>query len=339
VGAPNGSAQLALSQLGHDGILGAMSDGSGVVALIERSGSNIPTQTSLWLYDQSGAQLGSYQGADTQVTEQLTGFMVSDRSEDLDGRGKVSAVDEHGNVTASTGLVHRTFNIAPYALGGVIAVGSDSGGSPATVTWFDESVRSRWQTSLPTSQRVVGMGVDREGNTLVMLERAPPQSGNFDGIWIDRDGNVGSVFDAGNYPGGFVLSPRVGNGMFLGIPYGNWVVQFDPFGGPTPAPDWLSSRPAGTRLHMARNGRAYAVIPSGVNAMGACSTTIDIVAPSGKSCGTAEFPSPPTDSGVCQSVMWVGYDGTAIQEIASTPVAPGFNGVMSRFRWWTAYFH
>ena len=72
--------------------------------------------------------------------------------------------------------------------------------------------------------------------------------------------------------------------------------------------------------------------------MGACSTTIDIVAPSGKSCGTAEFPSPVSESR-CESAMWVGYDGTAIQEIASTALGSGFNGVMSRFRWWTGYFH
>jgi hypothetical protein len=314
-----------------------MSDGSGVVALIERSGTNIPTDTTLWLYDQSGTQLGSYHGGDTQVTEQLFGFMVSDVGGDLDGRGKVSAVDEHGNVTASTGLVHRIFGISPYAFGGVVAVGFDTGGSPTTVTWFDEAVTSRWQSSLPTSQSVFGVG-DRAGNTLVMLQRAPPGSGNMDGIWIDRDGNVGSEFDAGNYAGTIALSPRVGNGVFLAA-NGTWTAQFDPFGGPTPAPEWLASRPAGTRLHMARNGRAYAVIPPAVNAMGACSTTIDIVAPSGKSCGTAEFPSPPTDGGGCQSTMWVGYDGTAVQEIASTALAPGFNGVMSRFRWWTGYFH
>src|SRR5205814_3666740 len=125
VGAPNGSAQIPVSQFAEDGIVGAMSDGSGVVALIERSGKSIPTLISLSLYDQSGTQLGSYDGANTRVTEQLIGFMVSDVSWDLDGRGDVAAVDEHGNVTATTGLVHQIFGIAPYSLGGVIALGFD----------------------------------------------------------------------------------------------------------------------------------------------------------------------------------------------------------------------
>jgi hypothetical protein len=125
--------------------------------------------------------------------------------------------------------------------------------------------------------------------------------------------------------------------MFLSQNEG-WIAQFEPFGGPTAAPDWLASRPAGTTLHMARNGRAYAVITPGVQTTGPCSTVIDIVAPSGKSCGTAEFPSPPAEDR-CASAMWVGYDGTAIQQIQSTPVDPGFSGLWNRFRWWTGYFH
>jgi hypothetical protein len=338
VGAPNVSAQLPLSQFAENAIVGAMSDGSGVVALLRSSRGDPTGQVELLLYDQSGTALGSYQRGNTQATEQLTGFMVTDWSGNLDGRSEVAAVDEHGNPTASTGFVHQLFGISPYVFGGVIAVGVDSSSAtPPTVTWFDEAVRSRWQTSLPPSQRVLGAG-DREGNTLVLLGRAPLGSGNMNGIWIDRDGNAGNEFDAGNFSGSLVLSPRVGNGVLLAA-NGTWTAQFDPFGGPTPAPDWLTSRPAGTTLHMARNGRAYAVIPPRVNAMGACSTTIDIVAPSGKSCGTAEFPSPPSDSGTCQSVMWVGYDGTAIQQMASTALSPGFSGVMSRFRWWTGYFH
>ena len=155
------------------------------------------------------------------------------------------------------------------------------------------------------------------------------------GVWVDRDGNVGSEFEAGDFLGG-MLSPRVGNGMFLAA-NGKWIAQFEPFGRPTAAPDWLASRPVGTTLHMVRNGRAYAVISPPVFANGPCSTTIDIVAPSGRSCGTAEFTSPVSDS-VCQSSMWVGYDGTAIQRIAST-AGSGFSGVLSRFRWWTGYFH
>jgi hypothetical protein len=336
VGAPNGSTEVAVSELGHEAILGAMSDGSGIVALLERSGGD-PPQVSVLLYDRSGAPLGSYKGALTQATEQLTGFIVTDQSGDHDGRGEVVAIDEHGNVTGSTGLVHRIFNIAPYGLGGVVAVGYDGGGSPGTVTWFDEAVRPRWQTSLPRSGFAMS---DREGNTLVLLALTPAGNGHIDGVWIDRDGNAGNVFDAGDYQSPIVLYPRVGSGIFLAAPVGfvfdeRWIAQFDPFGGPTPAPDWLASRPAGTSLHMARNGRAYAVIAPRAQTTGPCSTKIDIVAPSGKSCGTAEFPSVPVNDR-CESAMWVGYDGTAIQQFGSTTTS-GFSGFLAQFRWWTGF--
>jgi hypothetical protein len=333
VGAPDGSALTMVDQIP----VGPTTDGAGVVALPGQGGEMSVPLVSLDLYDRSGKAIGYYSASNLQVAEQLTGFIVSDPgSPDTYGPGQLAVLDEHGNVTASMGPSWTAYDIAANPLGGVVAIGNlfFPGDSWPMVTWFDEELNVKWSVSLPKGASVPAFAVDREGNTLLLFAGfGSPRMG---GMWIDRDGTTSAAFDAGPSLQQPMLSQRVGNGLFLGAQNGKWISQFAPFSGPTPAPDWLALRPAGTTLHMARNGRGYAVIAPPVNTTGPCSTSIEVIAPSGKSCGTALFASPPDENFRCQSAMWVGYDGTAIQQIAPVPVGDRYR---TPVRWWAGYFH
>ena len=98
-------------------------------------------------------------------------------------------------------------------------------------------------------------------------------------------------------------------------------------------PDWLAARP-GTKLHMARNGRAYAVIYQ-QRADGACQANIEVVATSGKSCGTAVFPSDRAGA-ICAGTLTVGYDGT-VDMVGDTFFNNGTSNRNCNFRWWKGF--
>ena len=113
------------------------------------------------------------------------------------------------------------------------------------------------------------------------------------GMWIDHDGAAGPVFQAlgpQSKPAqqvGFMLTQRVGSGLFIGAG-GKWVAQIDSLATSTaPAPGWLQARP-NTRLHMVHGGSGYAVLPV-PGTSGDCSQSVEVVAPSGTSCGTASL--------------------------------------------------
>ena len=89
---------------------------------------------------------------------------------------------------------------------------------------------------------------------------------------------------------------------------------------------------------MARGGRAYAVIsPPPPTSGAACQATIEVVTPSGKTCGTAVFPGEKNaNNGFCTASLTVGYDGTVIEKLDErTPEAGG--GRVCGFSWWTGF--
>lgn len=347
VGDPNGAAA---SSGGHYfEPTGALSDGFGNVALIEEL-RQAPAEITIHFHEPSGAESGSFRGSGpyqswkTRVMEQLAGVIVSHDSGGLDGRGSVSAVDARGKVTATTGLADETFDLAIDPLGGVTALSRRKGAdaqTAKTVVSFDEQVKERWRGQLPTADRVLAFATDRQGNTLVLVDGSSRYgAGTAGGVWIDHSGHAGDEFKATDAEVGD-LYPRVGSGLFMRDRWGSWVAQFEPFGPGAPPPAWLSSRDAGTTLHMARNGRAYAVIAPPSSARGTCSTSVDVVAPSGKNCGTAVFPSPVVQQfGVssCSSQIVVGYDGTAIQRTEKVWEGGGSSNYSVPHRWWTGFF-
>jgi hypothetical protein len=101
-------------------------------------------------------------------------------------------------------------------------------------------------------------------------------------------------------------------------------------------PAWLATRPD-TTLRLVRKGRAYAVLP-GVGSYGApgCSQTIEVVAPSGKTCGSSAFEIAPK-CGTFAGAIDVGSDGTVVQEIASDPMTTATGHSACGWQWWPGF--
>jgi len=288
----------------------ATSDGSGNVAA--NIGGEGPT-TIVRLFDRSGAALGRFQYQLGPVFEQLAGFAGTTTAPgvqvtDID----VFALDTHGNEIGRDNA-GPVLAAAEDPTGGMVVFSLARGNPPVNVlVAYDGGAHLRWKVALANGVRGAGgritLGVDRLGNTLVLI--AEDAVAEFRGQWVDHDGHAGPQFiptvDVGGDPvnSDFVLAPRVGDGLFLQgrspqVP--GWVAQFESLAtAAQPPPSWLISRPLGERVHMARGGRAYAFFPRGP-----CDGRIEILAPSGKSCGTAVFPT--------AACIDVGYDGTVIQ--------------------------
>ena len=328
------------------------SDGFGVVALIVDSRFDvIPRRSSVFLFDSSGNSRGTYSGPDqrspgdpafTFLTEQLAGFEL--RNWDPDTGSEVVAIDGTGSVVGSTRTINAVFVlVAIDPLGGVVVSSVPRDSSPTrAIAAYDDRARLRWRTELPSSDAIVAVGVDRQGNTLALVDGSSRYgSGKLAGVWLDHSGRAGSVFEAadiGDSPrGALLLTPRVESGLFLRRSDGAWIRQFDAFGPGQPPPSWLEAR-ASTTLHMARGGRAYAVIsPPPPTSGGACQATIEVVAPSGKTCGTAVFPGEQNAfNGFCTASLTVGYDGTVIEKLDERSTGAG-GGRVCGFSWWTGF--
>lgn len=341
VGAPTASAALSAGR--YDTCSVGSTDGLGTVALIVANRFNgPPEQFTIHLFDPSGAERGSYTGDDTILVEELSGFEL--RNWDL-SQGELVAIDGKGSVLATTGKKkEKPWLVANDPLGGMVVASRLPDDSPPNVlAAYDDRLNLRWRTELASTEAMMAIGVDRQGNTLVLFDsRVRYGSGKLGGIWVDHSGTAGAEFEAADgisSPGAVALMPRVGSGLFLRGGDGSpWVRQFDSLGTGSSPPAWLAASPA-TTLHMARNGHAYAVIsPATPNGNTSCSAKIEVVAPSGKSCGTAVFPA--DGSGLnCYGALTVGYDGTVVDMVASTKVSDVPEVHHCNFRWWTGFLH
>jgi len=334
VAQPTASAALSASR--YDRCSVGSTDGSGTVALmLDNSNNGPPDRFTVHLLAPSGTERGTYSGYSTVLIEELAGFELS--YWDLQ-QGELAAIDENGSVVATTGkTVDVSWFVVNDPLGGMVVVsGKFDETSPAVVVAYDDHLNRRWRTQLSFNQRPLALGVDRQGNSLVLFNAA---SGKVGGIWIDHSGNAGAEFQATEgitEPNSLLLTPRVESGLFLrGETGSRWIRQFDSMGTGGAPPDWLAARP-GTKLHMARNGRAYAVIYE-QRADGACEANIEVVASSGKSCGTAVFPSDRGAGSICAGTLTVGYDGTVIEMVGDTFVNDGFGTRNCNFRWWKGF--
>jgi hypothetical protein len=132
----------------------------------------------------------------------------------------------------------------------------------------------------------------------------------------------------------------MGRGLFLLRLAGGhtmWLHQLDTLApAAAPPPDFLQARPD-TRLHTARDSKAYAMLP--IPAQGGCTQRIEVLAPSGKSCGTAEFR---LAAGSCTTnFIDIGYDGTVVQQLPASMEDHSCNGntCSCTWRWWPGFFH
>jgi hypothetical protein len=339
VGQPTASAAINVGT--SEACSVGSTDGFGTVALLvddHRGGP--PDKVTVHLFDPSGAELGKYIGIDTVLVEELEGFEL--RNRDVQ-QGELAAIDRKGSVVGTTGRVNEQFRfISDNPLGGAVALSVPAGSSsPNVIVAYDDRVNLRWRTQLSSTEEVVAVGVDRQGNSLVLLDAAARYgSGKLGGVWIDQSGNAGEEFEVAqgvSLPGTALLTPRVKSGLFLRAGSSSaWIRQFGSLGGGSPPPDWLAARPA-TRLHMARGGRAYAVISPASLEGGSCHATIEVVAPSGKSCGTAVFPAEVRGQ-FCAGALTVGYDGTVVDYVGDTLARDGTANRSCNFLWWTSFF-
>jgi hypothetical protein len=329
-GEPGAPVQLRATDFGQSCDI-ATSDGSGNVAttITDVFASPPRNATNVLLFDASGVSLGRFGYGSGPLFEQLAGFAGTSRPFQSNN-SDVFAIDAHGNEIGSNSAGDLLGAAAEDPTGGIVVASLSAGVNQLAA--YDGRAQLRWRVALAPSSRGAGgritLGVDRLGNTLV-LTAADADAGIL-GQWVDHDGHAGPQFSATADFGAdpidatLILAPRVGDGLFLeeSFPRNAWIAQFDSLGAAAlPPPSWLSSRPA-QAVHMARGGQAYAFFDLSAQSASPCAQRIEIVAPSGRSCGTAVFPIASTSCTTGR--INVGYDGTVIQ--ALPPAMQQHNG-------------
>src|SRR5438270_3100394 len=250
VGQP--SASVAIPATDYENWFPGATDGSGTVALM-MTDDNFEPSLRIRLFHPSGAERGAYRSAQVTLGEaivgQLQGVVVS-YYDTVHARGELAALDENGSVMATTEFEGIPWwPIANDPLGGIVVVQSPP---PSVVAAYDERLNLRFRTQLSSTERVLEFGVDRQGNSLVLLDATDRYgSGKVGGIWIDHSGHAGAEFLAlENVPSPpyLFLTPRVGNGFFAARNPGPsttaaWIGQFVVMGEGNAPPNWLMARP------------------------------------------------------------------------------------------------
>lgn len=311
------------------------SDGAGDVAVTLPGDPATGAPGAIVIFSASGSRKGLAQlrGWLWNLLEQIDGFQGT-QVEAFGRLHEVFTVRPDGTYTPIDG--EGVASLDP--LGGMMVfVNPYSGASPPgqmSLDSRDAHGNLRWHAALDRLG-LRGVWVDRTGNTLLTVGGK--------GQWVDHDGHFAALFDLpafANPSDALSLSPRVGSGLFAqkrtsdGSSF-DWIGQIDSGATTmTPPPDWLPAH-KGTKIHMAFGGRAYAFIDLPKRST-ACTQQIEVVAPSGKSCGKVSFP---IQDGTCDTGdLSVGYDGTVVQQLPSSkPDADG--RLQCNWRFWPAVFH
>ena len=332
VGPPGGRHTM---QAGGDCQAG-VSDGNGTLAL--GVDNVIPVSNSmLHFVSPAGDLLAAYPGTNASLTGQLSGFEGQVFTGIGQERYLLRTWDASGHAIAETPpFPDGPQMITENPLGGIVIWRFSA--TPAVIESYDEHLNLRWRVNQPGVDPGA-FAVDRAGRTLILFGGSLREK-LLDGMWIDEHGTAGPVFhlgpqDAFAHQLGLQLTQRVQDGLFLQTG-GKWTGQFDSLARAASSPPaWLESRPD-TRLHMVHGGTGYAVLSSAGGA-GRCAQAVEVVAPSGTSCGTVAFPSA-SDS--CSFATGsVGYDGTAM--VASSKVTDGCanSGTCTcTWQWWPGFF-
>lgn len=333
-GQPTGSFQTPETVSYGSTVCGAgTTDGTGHIALRRANHS-----VSYYVLSPDGTLLNEPGGYTYLVQPQLRGFIGLENT-GLEGY-RIEVLSPSGQVQSQKDVsATGSATMVRDPRGGVVLLHRPQDlSAPERLEAFDEDGNSRWRVELPFTM-VSNLAVDRLGNTLVLTTRSSFGDGTLAGVWVDGGGDVGEVFKAAEglpSGGSYVLYPRVGSGLFLlrdSTTGTTWVRSFDSLASTgQPAPSWLMAR-RDTTLHMARGGQAYAFLPIARRGV-SCEQTIEVVAPTGESCGTATFGF---GTGTCDTrELTVGYDGTVIQRVPQKHeecVTPGH--CKCEWRWWS----
>ncbi|MGZ6142887.1 MAG: hypothetical protein ACXWLM_06090 [Myxococcales bacterium] len=210
-----------------------------------------------------------------------------------------------------------------YLIAGPFHDGPSSAPSPQA-RWIDVS-GSGLQSSGPlaSAAAIVAAGADGSGSSLVVFAGATP--GTLDAQWFGprAQASTGLFPLLNDAPGWLTVSPALGGGVLIrgyDLPArtGHLCLLATDATACTPPPAWMLSRP-GADLHVARGGRAWASLTRAAN----CADSVEIIAPDGTSCGSAEL-----SQGACDRPRpEVGVDGTVVQATTGPPAA---------WSWWPA---
>jgi hypothetical protein len=322
-------------------------DGTGSLALGAQNGAGERLYTNVSFVDvTSNAVLGTYSARDPHLIYQQSGFEGVDVSSGASGPAAW-----HFMLADRTGKVTKTLDdagplVANNPIGGIVAIRSSNN----HLVSYDENGNVRFEVQVSPD---AWPNVDRAGNLLVLWrDVAAKDFSKYYGQWFDPAGKPGPVFVAvDNLPQNYQLAmyPRVGSGLFLHMsswqsgstspPTSSWPRQFEPLvAASAPAPDWLVARPE-TRIHMAHGGHAYAMLPLPGQNASVCSQRIEVVSPTGKSCGFASFDI--SASACTTQSLDVGYDGTVVQQLPremehNDPT--GATNSSCTWRYWPGYF-
>lgn len=196
------------------------------------------------------------------------------------------------------------------------AVRFDASGAPGAAATF---------LGHDPSCRVAGAAVSREGETLV-VESAGTEAWLH---WFRADGTpalpaadegpLAALFPSGK---AVFLAPLL-DGSIAASEDGVWTRRFPRLGAHAEAaPGWLASRPR-FRFRSTRGERGYALLPPGGQESADCTQRIEVLAPSGRLCGTVTLSDP---GGPCTTrPADQGWDGTVVQQGAREPWT---------WRWW-----
>jgi hypothetical protein len=350
--APGAPSQFKLVQdLNEGACFPGETDGTGHIAVSWQNSFQPHDSDYTFIDPATSAAVGSFRGTRLVLIGQASGFMGGE-CQGADCFQDYVVVGPTGNrVNGSPVSGTSNGKQANDPTGGMIHVRLSSQSDPVTVLLdaIDASGNVRWTRALPEPFRGVEaghvvLGVDRQGNVLALWMTSLGRFGNaaWAGQWFDHGGNAGPEFQAVSgdaFPAS--LWERVGNGLFLlGFPGERraWVGQFEPLATSlSAAPSWLAATPDVT-LHMVHGGTGYARLPLS-DVRGPCEQDIEVVSPSGQSCGTARFV---VDGGSCLTDnITVGYDGTVIQQLPrereAACTAAGHQCDCT-YRFWPGYF-
>lgn len=248
--------------------------------------------------------------------------------------------DDRGTLLAQGAGRTGSSTVVEDPLGGIAVLDRDT---TAAVENYDEGGKLRWSVKLsPRITAIGGFAVDRLGNTFVMADDLAYDK-SVVAQWIDHDGTASPAFQLlgpqkeWNHLEGQVIV-RVGSGLFVHAD--QWWQLESKATTLEPAPDWfVAAHPELMYgMQMVRNGRAYGINygPSGPD----CTTTVEIVTASGKSCGKASFSAGSTDGscfGAWQAL--IGYDGTFVQRVPPPANTCMGDVCVCTWHWWTGFFH
>lgn len=350
------TAELSMPSARDKQCLAGLTDGSGAVLLgtnVHYDGSGVPYDTGYSIFDPTGAHRGDASGMTMSALPEPSGFI----GREIIGMGNgyvMRGFAADGTVTAELPRRSDTEIAAQDPTGGVMVVVMSG---RISLEAYDAALNLRWRTVLPTDARFAyAVGVDLTGHTLALLGgNARSGSTTVAGMWIDAAGNPGEEFDA--YDGGepfdamevsaggpgTSLTPRAGTGLFLarraymaGRMETTWLRQFDTSARTgSPPPEWLTAR-RDALLQVVRRGKGYALVDAPQPTTD-CVQRIEILAPSGKSCGSLSFR---VATGACEtSGLSVGLEGTVIQQrpLEFEKREPMVYGPTTcTWRWWPA---